>query len=61
VVSIGVEYELDEDEEIVVLDVEELVGVGELKSSGIVMDEVEVEVEVDVDVEADVGVDVSFG
>jgi hypothetical protein len=45
VISIGVEYELYEDEEVVVvvmLDVEELVGVEELKSSGAVMDEVDI-------------------
>ena len=46
-ISIGVEYELYEDEEVVVvavvmLDVEELVGVEELKSSGAVMDEVDI-------------------
>ena len=42
-ISTGVEYELDEDEEVVVvLDVEELVGVEELKSSGTVMDEVDI-------------------
>jgi hypothetical protein len=43
VISTGVEYELDEDEEVVVvLDVEELGGVEELKSSGTVMDEVDI-------------------
>ena len=46
VISIGVEYELYEEEEVVVvvvmLDVEELVGVEELKSSGAVMDEVDI-------------------
>ena len=42
-ISTGVEYELDEDEEVVVvLDVEELGGVEELKSSGTVMDEVDI-------------------
>jgi hypothetical protein len=43
VISTGVEYELDEDEEVVVvLDVEELGGVEELKSSGTVIDEVDI-------------------
>jgi len=43
VTSTGVEYELDEDE-VVVLDVEELVYMEELKSSGTVIDEVDIDV-----------------
>jgi hypothetical protein len=43
-ISIGVEYELDEDEKAVVLDVEELVYMEELKSSGTVIDEVDIDV-----------------
>jgi hypothetical protein len=44
VISIGVEYELEDEEVVVVvmLDVEELVGMEELKPSGAVMDEVDI-------------------
>jgi hypothetical protein len=45
VISTGVEYELDEDEEVVVvLDVEELVCMEGLKLSGTVIDEVDINV-----------------
>jgi hypothetical protein len=43
VTSTGVEYELDEDE-VVVLDVDELVCMEELKSNGTVIDEVDIDV-----------------
>jgi hypothetical protein len=44
VISTGVEYELDEDEEVVVLDAEELVCMKELGLSGTVIDEVGINV-----------------
>lgn len=44
VISTGVEYELDEDEEVVVLDAEELVYMEGFKSSGTVIDEVDINV-----------------
>jgi hypothetical protein len=47
VISTSVEYELEDEEEdvvVVVLNVEELVSVEELKSSGTVMDEVDISV-----------------
>jgi hypothetical protein len=44
VISTGVEYELDEDEEVVVLDAEELVYMEGLKLSGTVRDEVDINV-----------------
>jgi hypothetical protein len=44
VISTSVEYELDKDDEVVVLDAEELVYLEELKLSGTVVDEVGINV-----------------
>ena len=43
-ISTGIEYELDEDEEVVVLDAEELVYMEGLKLSGTVIDGVDINV-----------------